>query len=310
MIRYAINTMYVLLAGSHIPMMKLLLPVLASLTLLGVGANLYSDDKPKDAPQKAGETYLIPYRLSDVKHVVIRVKINGKGPFNFIVDTGAPAVYLGNEIAKKLGIEPKEEGFWETFDAIEVEGGLKINKLKVRVEEPFQLVGINKMNAAGMRYHGVMGYAVLAQFQIEYDFTEPHMKWTRLDWKPPPPVGMGSLSAGASANMKAMVGLSMFATSLMPKKVDPTLVYRGLMGIELTDKDGKLLISSVLPNTPASRAELKPDDQIITCNGKTVNTTAELQKLAATIGSDKEVTFEISRGGEKQTIKLTTSRGF
>jgi len=277
-----------------------------ALTILLLSGFVHADD----APKKPAETHLVPYRLSDVKHVVIRVKVNNQGPFNFIVDTGAPAVYFGSEMAKKLGLTPKEEGFWKDFENVEIEGGLKLSKLKVRVEEPFQLVGINKMNAAGMRYHGVMGYTVLAQYKIEYDFTQPHLKWTLLDWKVPPPAVMGNLSSGASANMKAMVGLSMFATSLMPKKVDPTLVYRGLIGVELAIKDGKLVVAKVLPNTPAALADLKVDDQITSCNDKLVNTVNDLQKVLSTVGSDQEVSLDISRDGSEKTIKLTTARGF
>lgn len=280
-----------------------------SLVLL-VSGLAHADDQEKEAPKKPGDTYLVPFRLSEVKHVVIRAKVNGKGPFNFIVDTGAPAVYFGSEMAKKLGLTPKEDGFWETFDNVEIEGGLKLDKIKVRVEEPFQLVGINKMNAAGMKYHGVMGYSALAQFQIEYDFTSPHLKWTRLDWKPPPPAAMGSLSAGASANMKAMVGLSSFATALMPKKADAVLVHRGLFGFELAEKDGKIVITKVLPNTPAALAGLKADDVIICVNGKSLKTTTDLQKLLSSIGAEQEVSFDISRAGSEKTIKLTTGRGF
>lgn len=277
---------------------------------LGLVLTARADDKTAVTSAKIGETLAIPYRLSDVKHVVVRIKINNKGPFNFIVDTGAPAVYLGNEVAKKLGLETKEEGYWQVFDSMEVEGGLKVIKLRARVEEPFQLKGINKMNAAGMPYHGVLGYSVLSQFQIEYDFTQPHMKWTRLDWTPPPPVGMGSLSAGATSNMKAMVGLSMFATSLMPKKSDPQIIYRGMIGIELEPIDGKVIIARVLPNTPASRAELKVDDQIVSCNGKPVQSLSDLQKLVSSIAIDQELTFEIVRGSDKLTVKLTAARGF
>ncbi len=279
------------------PIMTLL--ALAFLTTLTV-----ADDK---AP---AVSFQVPYRLSDVKHVVIRVKINGQGPFNFIVDTGAPAVYFGSDIAKKLGKEIKEEGYWDTFDTVEIEGGLKMNKLKVRVEEPFQLVGINKMNAAGIRYHGVMGYSVLAQYQIEYDFTKPHLKWTKLDWTPPSPVAMGSLSAGASANMKAMIGLSSFATALMPKKEDAQIVHRGLIGIEVEDKDNAVVVTKVLPNTPAAQAGIKTGDQITACSDKAVKKMAELQKTLMTMPFDTEVTFVVERSGEKQTIKLTTGRGF
>jgi membrane-associated protease RseP (regulator of RpoE activity) len=285
----------------------IVLVAIAAVFLAGI---VRADDDVKDEVKKPPQSYFVPYRISDVKHVVVRVKVNGQGPFNFIVDTGAPAVYFGSEMAKKLSLTPKEEGFWKDFDNVEIEGGLKLSKLKVRVEEPFQLVGINKMNAAGIKYHGVMGYSVLAQYKIEYDFTQPHLKWTLLEWKVPPPAVMGSLSAGASANMKAMIGLSSFATALMPKKIDPTLVYRGLVGIELAEKDGKLVITKVLPNTPAALAELKEEDQITSCNEKPVKTTNDLQKVLGNVSSEQEVSLDISRDGKEKTIKLTTARGF
>jgi hypothetical protein len=282
--------------------MRYLLTFCLALSTLG----LQADDPPK---AKALASYEVPYRLSDIKHVVVRVKIDGKGPFNFIVDTGAPAVYFGSEIAKKLGKEVKEQGYWETFNNVEVEGGVKLKGLKVRVEEPFQLVGINKMNAAGIRYHGVLGYTVLAQFQIEYDFTQPHLKWTKLDWTPPPPVAMGSLSEGASKNMKAMIGLSSFATSMMPKKEDAKILYRGFIGVELAEADGKVIVSKVLENTPAS-GKLEVGDVVKSIAGKDTATLAEVQKQVAKLGVDTEVTLTVVRGGSSQDIKLTTVKGF
>src|SRR5947209_2536504 len=41
-------------------------------------------DEAKKAEQK---TFRVPYRLTNTNHVLLRVKINGKGPYNFIVDT-------------------------------------------------------------------------------------------------------------------------------------------------------------------------------------------------------------------------------
>ncbi|HMO34819.1 MAG TPA: PDZ domain-containing protein [Gemmatales bacterium] len=271
---------------------------------LGINALPVPDD------QKLNDVYQIPYRLSDVKHVVVRAKINGKGPFNFVVDTGAPAVYLGNEIAQKLGMEVKEAGYWETFDLLEIEGGLKLEKLKARVEEPFQLVGMNKINAAGMRYHGVLGYTVLAQFQIEYDFTEPHLKFTRLDWTPPAPIAMGSLSEGATKNMKAMVGLSTLATSFIAKRKDATLVYRGLVGIEVIEENNQLIINKVMENTPAALAKLKTGDRLLRIDDKEVGTKEALNKAIAQLGTEQELELVVERNGEPISIQLKTARGF
>ena len=40
---------------------------------------------------------------------MVRTKINGKGPFNLIVDTGAPAVFITKTVAKKAKAEDVAE---------------------------------------------------------------------------------------------------------------------------------------------------------------------------------------------------------
>src|SRR5580693_1983219 len=68
-----------------------------------------------DAPKPVAKSYEIPYRLTVPKHVMVRAKINGKGPFNFILDTGAPALFVSTKVCKKLGVEPDGRG-WGVFD--------------------------------------------------------------------------------------------------------------------------------------------------------------------------------------------------
>lgn len=275
---------------------------------VGCLSNMSADDPP--AKPGAAEAYSIPYRLSDVKHVVIRVKINGKGPFNFIVDTGAPAVYIGTEAAKKAGIEVKKDGSWETIESFEIEGGLKLPGLKARVEEPFQLVGINKINAAGIRYHGIVGYSILAQFKVEYDFTKTHLTWTRLNWTPPIPERLGSLSQGATDNMKAMVGVSLLATSFLPRRPDPIYSYRGMIGVELEERQGHVIIKSVLQESPAALKGVSVGDRIVKVNDESIEKSAHIERLIAASPADREVTLVIERAGSEKTIRLTPVRGF
>jgi len=49
-----------------------------------------------------GTAYKVPYRLTLTNHYLVRVKVNGKGPFNFLVDTGAPYLFVSTEAAKKV----------------------------------------------------------------------------------------------------------------------------------------------------------------------------------------------------------------
>src|SRR6202042_583413 len=96
----------------------------------------------KDKDPAIGKAYEIPYRLTDTNHFLVRVRINGKGPFNFLVDSGAPALYIATETAKKIGLKPDPDEFWTPVDRLDLEGGARLDGLKARVEDPFQLVGM------------------------------------------------------------------------------------------------------------------------------------------------------------------------
>src|SRR5215211_5411237 len=80
-------------------------------------------DDGKAAKKDAAKSYKVPYKLTVPRHILVRVKLNGKGPFNFILDTGAPALIVSTKAAKKAGI--KKDKAWETFDKVAIEGGIQ-----------------------------------------------------------------------------------------------------------------------------------------------------------------------------------------
>src|SRR5581483_11912212 len=133
--------------------MRRLLPLLA----VGLLASPLRADEPRKAPEK----FEVPYRLTLPKHILIRAKINNKGPFNFILDTGAPALFIATKVADKIGLDSDKNG-WGTIDRFEIEGGVVIPKAKARIETPFQLEGMNGMGLAGCELHGIIGYNILA----------------------------------------------------------------------------------------------------------------------------------------------------
>src|SRR5438093_7680736 len=111
---------------------------------LGLAPSLLADEDKK--PEAT--TYNVPYRLTATQHILVRAKINGKGPYNFILDTGAPALFIAKDLGKKLGLTPDRRG-WGTVDRFEIEGGVVLRKARARVETPFQLEGMNGMGLAG-----------------------------------------------------------------------------------------------------------------------------------------------------------------
>src|SRR5215469_10660781 len=112
--------------------------------LLGLAPPLRADEAKKLTPKR----FEVPYRLTVPKHILVRAKINGKGPFNFILDTGAPALFVSTKACKKLGVEPDKKG-WGTFDTFEIEGGVVLKNARARIDDPPQLDGMNALGLAG-----------------------------------------------------------------------------------------------------------------------------------------------------------------
>ena len=90
--------------------------------------------EPNKAPKHEAKSKpaIVPYHLTDTQHVLVRIKLNGKGPFNFVVDTGCPVLVINTAVAKKAGLEDNKG--LTTVDKLEFEGGLVQTKVKARVE--------------------------------------------------------------------------------------------------------------------------------------------------------------------------------
>jgi membrane-associated protease RseP (regulator of RpoE activity) len=268
---------------------------------------LFSAPLAGDEVKKADlRTFQVPYRLSDVNHVVVRVKLNGKGPFNFVVDTGAPFLFIFTDVAKQAGVDPDKDGRG-TFDRFEIEGGIVIEKAKSHIDNLARMEAANSLGVLGVPIHGLMGYDVLAHYKIELDCTRPKMTWTRLDFKPPPGVGLkakGSEPADVDAVAKAMK----LVGSLLGSK-PPELRPRGFLGIELADRAGGVVVQTVLPQGPAATAGLKPNDRITQFQDKKVQSTAEVFERAARLSAGDAVIVKVRRGDETHTITIKAGRG-
>ncbi|MBI3408382.1 MAG: PDZ domain-containing protein [Planctomycetes bacterium] len=249
----------------------------------------------------------VPYKLTDTQHVMVRVKINGKGPFNFIVDTGAPMVIISTPIAKKLGLETDAKG-WATVDTLELEGGLKQEKFKCLVTSPFQLEGMNGMGLAGVELHGILGYMLLARYRMEFDFTKDKMNWTALDFKPPPPeaiAGKGNPTAG----LEILGGLMKFLGAMAGMKPAEAPLPRGFVGLELAEAKDGVEVKAILPQSPAGMSDVKAGDRLVAIGDKDINTFQDAQKQTARVLPGQEVRLTVLRNGEKKEIKIKAGEG-
>jgi len=254
------------------------------------------------------KTYQVPFRLTSTNHVLVRVKINGKGPYNFILDTGAPALFVSTAVGNKLGVKANKQG-WGTFDRFEIEGGVVMEKVKGRVENPFQLEGMNGLGLAGAELHGMIGYTILARYRLEFDFSkhDQKMTWKPLDFKPPEPPPLGGRSA--PAGMDSIGFLLKFVGAMMGKQPEPQIVLRGFLGLAMQDREGAVVVQAVLEGSPASLAGLKPGDRIQRFQDRAVNSMSDVHRLANKLAPDQTAELKVAREGETLSIRVKAGRG-
>ncbi len=284
-------------------MTRWLTPLAAAVCLT---APLAAADPPK--------RYAIPYRLTDTKHVLVRAKLNGKGPYNFILDTGAPAVFIPKKIAKEVGVKPDTKG-WASFDQFEVEGGVKVEGARTRVADLFQLEGMNGLGLAGAELHGVIGYNVLAKFRITYDFTADKLAWVPLDFDPPDPKGIGH---GGQGGLEILGPVMKMLGGLMGITPNFKTEGRGFLGAETEDRKDGVFVKAVLPDGPAAKAGLKVGDRLtsikLATGGKKprktdLDTPRDLTRALAEAQAGDAARFEVRRGEATETVAVTLGRG-
>ncbi|MCS7045287.1 MAG: PDZ domain-containing protein [Gemmataceae bacterium] len=274
--------------------------LLQALVFLGCAASAHAGDSKADAPSTA-----VPYRLTDTQHVLVRVKINDKGPFNFIVDTGCPVLIVATPVAKKIGLQA-EKG-WAVLDKLELEGGLSQSKVKARVETPFQLEGMNGMGLAGVELHGLLGYSVIAKYKMEFDFTRDQLRWKPLAYDPPEPRPIGV--KGGAGGLEMIAGLMKFLTVLSGLKPAPPPVPRGFLGFQMSQANDGVAVSAVLAKSPAAEAGLRKGDRLLEIDGATITSIADVQRATARLVAGTELRLRIQRGTEKQELKITAGHG-
>lgn len=284
-----------------------------------VAAVALAQDKPRAAEAKSrearvGEAFRVPYRLTDTNHFLVRVRVNGKGPFNFLVDSGAPALYVATETAAKVGLKPPAKGFWTPLDSLEIEGGARLGGVKARVEDPFQLVGMNALGLPGASIDGILGFTILAKFKLEIDPSKDRMTWTRLDFNPADPPVPRDDDGPPPVEMQLMNALGPVAKGLaflMGKQPEEVRLNRGFLGLTWAEREpGTVRVVRVLTGSPAEAAGVKPGDLLRKIGGEAVDGLKKARALTAGVRPGDVVAVVVERAeGEESTLKLTAAEG-
>lgn len=250
----------------------------------------------------------VPYRLTTTRHVLVRAKINGQGPYNLVLDTGAPVLILAKKLAEPLKID-SDTGGWSTLDKFELEGGVVLQNTVARFDDLYQLEGMNGLGLAGVEIHGLVGYPILAGFRITYDFKQPTLAWVKLDTKPDE-LPRKQVRGGAPGGLDALGSLMKGVGKLLGMGPPPKPVPRGFFGFSADDRDNQVVIESVIVNAPADRAGIKQGDSIEKVNGKEITSLFNLKKALSDAKVNSQIKMTIRTGNSIRDVTIECGRGF
>ena len=123
--------------------------------------------------------------------------------------------------------------------------------------------------------------------------------------------------SGGNAGVGFAVPVNL-ARSVMERIVADGKVTRGYLGVamqpeitpeiarefKLPDTTG-VLVTDVLPNTPAERAGIQRDDVIIEFNGKKVSDRPHLRLMVSQVSPDAKTTIKILRDGKEKSLSVS-----
>lgn len=231
-------------------------------------------------------SYRIPYRLTDTRHLLVRAKLNGKGPFNFIIDTGAPAVFVAKDTASKAGVAARADG-WATVANLEIEGGAVVRQISARLDDPTQLTGMNSLGLAGVHIDGILGYNLLARFRMEIDLTQSHMVWTPVKALLAKIASLEQLTGGKpftpTKGMTQMDSMAKLAATMI-KKLHSETTVRGFLGIEFAPENPHPAAPIIIGSENGAKSDANTSLQpAITRAADTANDTKQRDKKGVMI---------------------------
>jgi hypothetical protein len=155
----------------------------------------------------------------------------------------------------------------------------------------------------------VLGYNVLARYKIEYDFTRDKLAWTPLKFDPPEIERIKDKGDGGQGGLEMLGTMMKYLAPLMGLKPNFTIHPRGFLGLELEEKDGKVIVRGVLTDSPADKAGIKVGDHVQHARSNSVESIDDVRDAVNRLRVSEKLFLRIHRDGVKQDLNIELGKG-
>jgi hypothetical protein len=275
--------------------------LLAALIVLPSRA-VFAEDAPAKKPEAKPVT--VPFELLKSRHMAVEVKINGKGPYRLIFDTGAPTNLINNKLAKEAGVMKKGDkgpalplfgmGGVKTMDTLEV-GDVKLDKVPVMVMDHPTVTAISK--ALGP-IDGIIGFPFFARYKTTVDYEKRELTFTPNGYVP------GDVMKGMMDRLMAPKGKQ------EPRIVAPAAAWGfSVAEKESADESPGVTIKEVVTGSPAAAGGLKPGDRLLTLDGRWTDSLSDTFSAASFVKPGAPAVLLVKRDGKEVKLTVKPAKG-
>jgi hypothetical protein len=267
------------------------------------------------APLRADETkseekpIKVPFTLLSSGHFLVNVKLNDKGPYKLIFDTGAPTMLINNRIAKDSGVmtaktpRPLFAPFGAagplTIKSVRI-GDVEAEKISAMVmDHPTVEIFSKHYKKDHGPIDGIVGFPFFARFKLTVDYQAKELTFVPNGYKP-----TDVMQAMMATMMSGMSG-----DSGKPKVVSASGQWGMTIHKETSDEDAGVIIDTIRKGSPAEKAGLKTGDRLLTIDGRWTDSVGDTYQAASFVKPGKKIPVTIKRDGKEMTIEITPVNG-
>ncbi len=271
------------------------------LTMGGLGWLAVSATLAEDGTAKRS---VIPFKILKTGHMTVEAKVNGKGPYTLIFDTGAPINLLNNKVAKDAELlKGKAVPFFTPFGA---KGDVKLKKLEVgdgyATNVPAAIMDHPTVDIISKQLgpiEGIVGFPFFARYKMTLDYRDQTITLDPGTFQPPDVMkDMMKSLFGADGSGKGST-----------KVVGPGALLGIIPGENGLEGSG-VAVARVVEGSPAAKAGILAGDRVLALHGRWTDTADELFMASSYLKPGVEITVAVKRAEKRLRLKATPVAGF
>jgi hypothetical protein len=239
-------------------------------------------------------------------HFAVQVKVNGKGPYRLIFDTGAPMILLSNRIARECNLlraGNKRPAAWNPFG---MPGQVRVASLQIGdlTAEDLSAVVMDHPTVKAIAdalgpIDGIVGFPFFARYATAIDYQARTMTFTHNGFRPTDTIQALMATLTASGRDRKP----------QPRVMAPAGQWGMRVAKESDDDDSGVTVAEVYQGGAADRAGLRSGDRLLTIAGRWTDTVADTFAATEAVKPGQTVEVSVRRGGTIVRLNISPAVG-